>query len=120
MFDIFEILIMKIKYFSKVYKLYTPFFYNVLWLRTEREGWNRSLNKNAKNGTEREGRSSTQNGTERDGTERERNDKKKERERNDQAEAPRSRTERNDFKKVGTCPALDVPPPPYDFPLKLR
>ena len=77
LFDIFEILIMKIKYFSKVYKLYTPFFYNVLWLRTEREGWNRSLNKNAKNGTEREGRSSTQNGTERDGTERERNDKKK-------------------------------------------
>ena len=67
---------------------------------------NRSLNKNAKNGTEREGRSSTQNGTERDGTERERNEKKKERERNDQAEAPRSRTERNDFKKVGTCPAL--------------
>ena len=65
LFDIFEILIMKIKYFSKVYKLYTPFFYNVLWLRTEREGWNRSLNKNAKNGTEREGRSSTQNGTER-------------------------------------------------------
>ena len=65
LFDIFEILIMKIKYFSKVYKLYTPFFYNVLWLRTEREGWNRSLNKNAKNGTEREGRSSTQKGTER-------------------------------------------------------
>ena len=26
LFDIFEILIMKIKYFSKVYKLYTPFF----------------------------------------------------------------------------------------------
>ena len=78
---------------------------NVLWLRTEREGWNRSLNKNAKNGTEREGRSSTQNGTERNenGT-----IKKKERERNDQAEAPRSRTERNDFKKVGTCPALAV------------
>ena len=43
----------------------------------EREGWNRSLNKNAKNITEREGRSSTQNGTERDGTERERNYKKK-------------------------------------------
>jgi len=47
---------------------------NVLWLRTEGEGWNRSLNKNAKNGTEREDCSSTQNGTERDGTERERND----------------------------------------------
>ena len=31
---------------------------------------------------------------------------KKERERNDIAEGPRSRTERNDFKKVGTCPAL--------------
>ena len=35
----------------------------------EREGWNRSLNKNAKNGTEREDCSSTQNGTERDGAE---------------------------------------------------
>ena len=56
---------------------------------------------------ERGDRFSTQNGTERDGTERERNDlKKKERERNDLAEGPRSRTERNDFKKVGTCPAL--------------
>ena len=32
--------------------------------------------------------------------------KKKERERNDLAEGPRSRTERNDFKKVGSCPAL--------------
>ena len=31
---------------------------------------------------------------------------KKERERNDLAEGPRSRAERNDFKKVGTCPAL--------------
>ena len=45
--------------------------------------------------------------SERNGTERERNDKKKEeQERNDLAEGPRSRTERNDFKKVGTCPAL--------------
>ena len=35
----------------------------------EREGWNRSLNKNAKNGTKLEDRSSTQNGTKRDGTE---------------------------------------------------
>ena len=32
--------------------------------------------------------------------------KKKERERKDLAEGPRSRTERNDLKKVGTCPAL--------------
>ena len=46
------------------------------------------------------------NGMERDGTEQERNDKKEERERNDLAEGPRSRMERNDFKKVGTCPAL--------------
>ena len=46
--------------------------------------------------------------TERDETERERNDKKEERERNDLAEGPRSRTKRNDFKKVGTCPALNV------------
>ena len=36
--------------------------------------------------------------------------KKKERERNDLAEGPRSRTERNDFKKFGTCPALIVGP----------
>ena len=42
---------------------------NVLWLRTEQEGWNRSLNKNAKNGTELEDCSSTQNGKEQDGTE---------------------------------------------------
>ena len=41
---------------------------NVLWLRTEREGWNRYLNKNDKNGTERGDRSSTQNGTERNDT----------------------------------------------------
>ena len=53
-----------------------------------------------------EDRSSTQNGTEWDGTEREKNNKKEERERNDLAEGPRSRTERNNFKKVGTCPAL--------------
>ena len=31
---------------------------------------------------------------------------KKERERNNLAEGPRSKTERNDFKNVGTCPAL--------------
>ena len=42
---------------------------------------------------------------ERDGTER--NDiRKKEQERNNLAEGPRSRTERNDLKKVGMCPAL--------------
>ena len=34
------------------------------------------------------------------------NTTEKERERNDWSEDPRSRTERNDFKKVGTCPAL--------------
>ena len=77
---------------------------------------------NTKNGTEQKDRSSIQNGTERDGmeqngternrtgqnrTERERNDKKEEGEKNDLAEDPRSRTEWNDFKKVGTCPALD-------------
>ena len=32
--------------------------------------------------------------------------KKKEQERNDLAEGPRSRMERNDLKKVGMCPAL--------------
>ena len=32
--------------------------------------------------------------------------KKKERERNNLAEGPRFRTERNNLKKVGTCPAL--------------
>ena len=31
---------------------------------------------------------------------------KKEQERNNRAEGPRSRTERNDLKKVGTCTAL--------------
>ena len=63
--------------------------------------------RNAKNGTERGDRFSTQNRTERNETERERNDlKKTERERNDLAEGPRSRTERNDLKKVRTCPAL--------------
>ena len=44
--------------------------------------------------------------TKRNGTRTERF-KKKERKRNDSVEGPRSRTERNDFKKVGTCPALD-------------
>ena len=43
-------------------------------------------------------------GMERDGTNG--SIKKEERERNDLAEGPRSRTELNDFKKVGTCPAL--------------
>ena len=71
----------------------------------EREGWNGSLNKNAKNRTEREDRISTQNGMEQDGTKR--NDtRKKEGERNDLAEGPHSRTEWNNFKKGGTCPAL--------------
>ena len=66
---------------------------NGCWaLRTIQEGWNRSLNKNAKNRTERDDHSSTQNGTER--------------ERNDFDEGPRSRTEQKDFKKIGTCPAL--------------
>ena len=61
------------------------------------ETFKRSLNKNAKNGTEREDRSSTQNWTERDGIER--NDTRKmERERNDLADGPSSRTERNDLK----------------------
>ena len=61
------------------------------------------MTKNAKNGTEQDDHSSTQNRTERNenGT-----IEKKERERNDLAEGPRSRTERNNLKKVGTCPAL--------------
>ena len=67
--------------------------------RTEWE--DRSKTKNVKYRTEWEDRSSTQNGMEQ-----ERNDKKEERERNNLAEDPRSRTERNDFKKVGMCPAL--------------
>ena len=45
---------------------------------------------------------------EQDGTEQERNNKKEEQERNDLAEGPRSRTERNDLKKVGTCPTLGI------------
>ena len=47
--------------------------------------------------------------TKRNGTERNKSGKieKKERERKD-LEGPRSRTERNDLKKVGTCPALPV------------
>ena len=55
--------------------------------------------RNAKNGTEQGDHFSTKNRTERNRT-------RAERERNDLAEGPRSRTERNDFKKVGTCPAL--------------
>ena len=46
---------------------------------------------------EQEDSCSNQNRTERDVSERERNDL---------AEGPRSRTERNHLKKVGTCPAL--------------
>ena len=48
--------------------------------------------------TERNGREQNENGTV----------EKKEREQNDLAEGPRSRTERNNFKKVGKCPALAV------------
>ena len=48
-----------------------------------------------------------QNGTGRNGTRTERL-KKKEQERNDLDEGPCSRMERNDFKKVGTCPALSM------------
>ena len=44
--------------------------------------------------------------TERNETERNGTIQKKERERNDLAEGLCSRTARNDFKKVGTCPAL--------------
>ena len=33
---------------------------------------------------------------------------KKKQDRNDLAEGPRNRTERNNFNKVGTCPALDL------------
>ena len=61
----------------------------------------RSSTKNAKKGTER-----ILLRAERNRTKRERNDWKKERERNDLATGPCSRTERNDLKKVGTCPAL--------------
>ena len=46
---------------------------------------------------------------ERNGTRTERNENgtmKKKRERTNLAEDPRSRTERNDLRKVGTCPAL--------------
>ena len=77
-------------------------------MRTEQEGCNQSSTKNTKNGKEQEDNSSTQNETEWDGTEREQNDKKEEQEWNNLAEGPCSRTERNDFKKVGTCPALLV------------
>ena len=68
------------------------------WQRTERKGWNRSLTNNTKNGMERDERNITgRNGT---------IEKKTEWERNNLAEGPRSRTERNDFQKVGPCPAL--------------
>ena len=46
--------------------------------------------------------------TEGDGTKQEQNYIKEEREQNNLAEGPHSRTERKDFKKVGTCPALIV------------
>ena len=62
-FDIIEILIMKIKYFSKIYKLYTKNGtggWKRSLIRTGREGWNRW---NAKNGTERPFFYSEQNGT---------------------------------------------------------
>ena len=77
---------------------------NVLRLRMERDGWNRSSNKERQ---ERNGTGRPFFYFERNGTERERNDlKKTEQEQNNLAEGPRSRLERNDFKKVGTCPAL--------------
>ena len=56
-----------------------------------------------------EGNGMDQEHQERNGTERGWNDwKKNERKRNDLAGGPRSRTERNDLKKVGTCPALEL------------
>ena len=69
------------------------------------------MTKNTKNGTERDDHSETKNRTERDGTEqdgieREWNDWKKGTRTERSAEGPRSRTVQNDFKKVGTCPAL--------------
>ena len=66
--------------------------------RTEWE--DRSKTKNVKYRTEWEDRSSTQNEMEQ-----ERNDKKEERERNNLAEDPRSRTERNDLKKSRNVPS---------------
>ena len=56
------------------------------------------MTKNAKNGTEQDDCSSTQNEMERDRMEGERNDLL--------AKGPPSRTERNNFKIVGICPAL--------------
>ena len=74
--------------------------WNRSWLRTE-QGWNHSSNKERqeRNRTGRPFFYSERNRTQQDET-------RTERERNDLAEGPRSRTERNDFKKVGTCPAL--------------
>jgi len=59
--------------------------------------------------TERNGKTVLLLRTEQNGTERNKNGtiKKEEQEPNDLAEGPRSRTEQNDFKKVGMCPALD-------------
>ena len=56
-----------------------------------------------KHGTERDDRYSTQNETGQNGRER------KKLERNDPDEGPRSRTERKDKKKVGTCLAECLP-----------
>ena len=55
---------------------------------------------------EREDRSATQNGTERN----ENGTIKKERERNNLAEGPRSRTERNDLKKSRNVPSPSIEP----------
>ena len=64
----------------------------------EREGWNCSLNKNAKNGTECEDHSSTQKGTELDRM------IKKEQERNNLAEGPLSRMEQFQKSRNGPSP----------------
>ena len=66
------------------------------------------MTKNAKNEKEWNDRSSTQNGTGQNGKRTEQS-KKKEPERKDLDEGPRSRMEQNDFKKVGTCPSLPAP-----------
>jgi len=70
--------------------------------------WNCSSTKNTKKGSERDDRSLTK--REQNRTEQNKNGKirKKGMRRNDLAEGPRSRTELNDFKKVGTCPALET------------
>ena len=56
------------------------------------------------------------NGMERDGTEQEQNGKKKEeRERNDLAEGPHSRTEQSDFKKSRNVPSPTLDISNYEF-----